>query len=98
MLFGAGIVLMTGRAEARQGRSVALHYRRMGVLLVFGLLHAYLLWYGDILYSYALCGMVAYLFRRFRPWLLFVLGLAAIAIPSAASFLFGWSIQFWSLE
>mgnify|MGYP001603217225 FL=1 len=42
--------------------------------------------------------MVAYLFRRFRPWLLFVLGLAAIAIPTAASFLFGWSIQFWSLE
>jgi uncharacterized protein len=98
MLFGAGILLMTERAESRLGRSAALHYRRMGVLLVFGLLHAYLLWYGDILYSYALCGMVAYLFRRFREWLLIVLGLAAIAIPSAASLLFGWSIQFWSPE
>lgn len=30
MLFGAGIVLMTGRAEARLGQSAALHYRRMG--------------------------------------------------------------------
>ena len=34
-------------------------------LAVFGLLHAYLLWYGDVLFSYAICGLVAFpLWRR----------------------------------
>ncbi len=50
MLFGAGILVMTSRAEARTGRSAVLHYRRMGWLILFGVLHAHLLWYGDILY------------------------------------------------
>src|SRR5262249_11213765 len=62
MLFGAGIVLLTSRQEASVGRSAAVHYRRMAILLVFGLIHSYLIWYGDILVAYALCGMVAYLF------------------------------------
>jgi len=87
MLFGAGIVLMTSRAEARQGRSAALHYRRMGALWVIGMLHAYLLWYGDILYSYAMCGLLVYLFRNFRPRWLMTLGLISITIPAILSLL-----------
>src|SRR5262249_51584216 len=52
MLFGAGMVLMAGRYEAAGRRPLALHLRRMAVLLLFGLAHAYLLWVGDILYTY----------------------------------------------
>ncbi len=37
MLFGAGLVLMTGRMESRGGPSAVLFYRRSGVLLLFGL-------------------------------------------------------------
>jgi uncharacterized protein len=67
MLFGAGIVLMWQRAEI-SGRSPArLHYRRMAWMILFGLLHAHLLWEGDILYTYGMCGLVLYLFRRNRP-------------------------------
>src|SRR5688500_4874542 len=33
MLFGAGIVLMSGRAEAAGANAARLHYRRMGWLL-----------------------------------------------------------------
>src|SRR5437868_8306788 len=82
MLFGAGIVLMTSRQEKATGKSAVVHYRRMGALALFGLVHAYVLWYGDILFSYAACGLLVYLFRRFRPWILYLLGGIAIALPS----------------
>src|SRR5947209_5466424 len=49
MLFGAGIVLQTGRQEAATGRSAAVHYRRMSLLFVMGVLHGLLLWQGDVL-------------------------------------------------
>src|SRR6516164_9059923 len=44
LLFGAGIVLMSTRAAEHHVSAAAFHYRRMFWLLVFGLLHAYLLW------------------------------------------------------
>src|SRR5712671_5829811 len=47
MLFGAGIVLIWQKAESSGARPARLHYRRVGWMIVFGLLHAYLLWYGD---------------------------------------------------
>jgi uncharacterized protein len=89
MLFGAGIVLMTSRQKKATGKSAAVHYRRMGALALFGLLHAYLLWYGDILFSYAACGLLVYLFRRLRPWLLYLLGGIAIALPALLMLLGG---------
>jgi hypothetical protein len=47
MLFGAGIVLMTSHVEAAGRRPARLHYRRMGWLILFGLLHGFVLWSGD---------------------------------------------------
>lgn len=82
MLFGAGILLMTGRVEAAGRSSMALHYRRMGWLILFGIAHSYLLWYGDILFSYGMCGLVVYLCRKLRPRTLLILGLATIAVGS----------------
>src|SRR5258706_76813 len=65
-LFGASLLLVVERAEA-SGRNPALvHYSRMFWLLVFGLLHFYLIWWGDILSLYAPIGMIAFLFRRFE--------------------------------
>jgi uncharacterized protein len=64
-LFGASLLLVVERAEA-SGRNPALvHYSRMFWLLVFGLVHFYLIWWGDILSLYAPIGMIAFLFRRF---------------------------------
>src|SRR5262245_18669431 len=51
MLFGAGVVLLTRRAEERDDlRPRGVYYRRTLWLIVFGLLHAYFIWIGDILY------------------------------------------------
>ena len=97
LLFGAGIVLMTGRAEARgDGRRV--HYRRMRWLLVIGLLHGYLLWWGDILFHYAVCGMLVYPLRRQSPGRLIAIGLVLLVAASAFWCLVGLSFPYWPEE
>src|SRR5271170_4787578 len=82
MLFGAGIFLMTSRIEASGQRSRPIHYRRMGWLALFGCLHGYLLWTGDILFTYALGGIFAYLSRKWRPRTLIISGLLFTAVSS----------------
>ena len=97
MLFGASIVLMAERAEAR-GDAHRVHYRRMGWLLVIGLLHAHLLWSGDILFLYAVCGMLVYPLRRQPPGRLIALGVAMLAIASAYSVWMGLTLPYWPEE
>jgi len=67
MLFGAGIVLMAERAAARGAKFGRIFYRRQFWLLVLGLAHAYFIWFGDILFFYAVVGMLMYLFRNLSP-------------------------------
>jgi uncharacterized protein len=97
MLFGAGLVLLTDRAEARGGSPAKFFYRRAAILLVFGLLHAYLLWEGDILFDYALCGMLVYPFRKKSPRTLFLLGVLVLVpgllIGQGLSIFMGYSRQ-----
>ncbi len=81
MLFGAGLVLMTGRAEARGAKPARIYYRRQFWLVVIGALHAYLIWFGDILFMYAFIGMVAYLFRKRTPRTLIII--ACVLLPLA---------------
>ncbi len=95
MLFGAGIVLIGERAEARARSAAWLHYRRMFWLAVFGALHAYLLWYGDILLLYAMCGAVVVALRRRRPRTQLVLGLCMLAVSSAIFLAAQFSMPYW---
>lgn len=81
MLFGAGIILMTDRLAKKSNSSRWIHFRRMFWLLLFGLAHAHLIWYGDILYTYALCGVLVYFLRRLSPKYLLAIGTAAILVP-----------------
>lgn len=67
LLFGASMLLVIQRAEARGNHAGSVHFRRMAWLLVLGLIHFYLIWHGDILTSYALVGMAAFLFRGMPP-------------------------------
>jgi uncharacterized protein len=95
MLFGAGIFLMTSRVEAAGIPPARLHYRRMAWLIVFGLLHSYLLWSGDILFDYGMCGLILYPLRNCRVKTLLVIGLLFVTISSAAMIAAGRSAAHW---
>ena len=62
MLFGAGIMLMAQRAQNNHISATWLHYKRMFWLLLFGIIHAIFIWYGDILVTYAIAGFWTFFF------------------------------------
>ena len=73
MLFGASMLLVIERAEAADEPGWSVHFRRMGVLALFGLFHYWVIWFGDILFVYAITGMTAFFLRNARPqFLIFV--------------------------
>jgi len=91
MLSGAGIVLFLSRSGGTSLAVTDAYFRRLLWLLLFGLIHAYLLlWYGEILYPYALLGMFAYSFRNLAPGrlvlcaLVLSLGLTALNVKDYA--------------
>ncbi len=66
MLFGASMVLIAERAAKSGCDPLHVHLARMATLLIIGLGHAYLIWSGDILTLYALCGTIAFAVCRWR--------------------------------
>ena len=82
MLFGAGIVLFSDRAAAKQARPVRLAMWRNALLLLIGFLHS-LLWDGDVLIVYAACAPVLIALRRVQPRVLLTVG-TGLVLWSAA--------------
>src|SRR5262252_4679324 len=85
MLFGAGVILLTSRLEKRGDAAISgdIFARRNMWLTLFGILHAYFLWWGDILYFY---GMTALLFlypcRKLRARTLLIAGVAVVLLTA----------------
>jgi uncharacterized protein len=92
MLFGAGIVLFCERAAVSGKSEAAYHYRRNGWLMMFGLMHGYLLWHGDILFLYALCAFLLFPLRNRSARSLFKLGIIFLAVSSILYLLTGFSL------
>lgn len=96
LLFGIGFALQKNRLE-RRGGAVGfrrLYLRRLSLLLAIGLVHLCLIWEGDILTVYALCGFVLLALRDWSSQKLLRLGVALIALPIPIYALFwlaGWS-------
>ncbi len=94
MLFGAGLILMTARSESKAGATplADIYYRRNIWLIVFGLIHGYiLLWPGDILYGYGLCALFLFTFRNTTAKRLIMASLCAFAILVFVS-LYDWRV------
>ncbi|MCK4549564.1 MAG: DUF418 domain-containing protein, partial [Candidatus Krumholzibacteria bacterium] len=72
MLFGAGLVLMYERFIPTGISFKRFWYRRILWLMLIGAVHGYLLWVGDILFLYSICGLFLYLFRKKSVKKLFV--------------------------
>ena len=89
MMFGAGIVLMSQHRDAAGRPVIGVHYRRMILLLLFGFVHAYCIWYGDILVAYAICGMFVVWMRHWPARRLAVVGALLIVFGSLAHGLTG---------
>jgi uncharacterized protein len=63
-LFAIGFTIQLARLEQRQpGSFTAIYVRRVLLLLLFGLIHACLIWAGDVLHIYALFGLLLLLIR-----------------------------------
>jgi uncharacterized protein len=67
MLYGAGLIMLMNRAAARSVAFGPVFLRRSAWLVVIGLLHGYFIWFGDILFHYALMGMIVFLLRKATP-------------------------------
>lgn len=85
LLFGMGFSIQLANAEGR----LKTFYRRMTVLLLIGLGHLCLLWSGDILMLYALCGMVLPLFRKLPTRRILYWAGAFLLLPVALDAVFG---------
>ncbi len=77
-LFGASTLLVIEKAEAAGLSAARIHYARMFWLLVFGLIHFYFIWFGDILAPYALVGLLLFFFRNLGPRALIVWGVILV--------------------
>ena len=87
ILFGAGVVLFTRNAEIKGKRAGVLHFKRMFWLLLFGFVHAYFIWSGDILVPYAICGCFIFFFRKKSIRTLLVMSTLLFIIPLTFNFM-----------
>lgn len=90
MLVGASILMMAGGSGDRPVPAWRTHALRMTALLLLGLTHAYLLWYGDMLVALALCGAVVFFARGLSPRSLLILGGLVFAAASVLSVVLTW--------
>ncbi|MGP4073460.1 DUF418 domain-containing protein [Piscibacillus sp. B03] len=78
LLFGIGIYMMYVRLKEKEVDAITILRRRMIILAGLGLIHGLFIWYGDILLTYGVIGLVSLLFlnrtnRSLLKWALSLL-------------------------
>lgn len=92
MLFGAGVILLTERAERRGSANIAdVFLRRNMWLTLFGVLHFYFIWFGDILYFYGLTALLfLYPCRKLRGKTLAITGGLVLLLGVGTDAYYSW--------
>lgn len=81
LLFGVGFSIIIIRNEQKGINPLRIFYRRLFVLMLFGVAHTLLLWEGDILFLYAIIGMALPLFRKLSNKSLLAMAVAMVLSP-----------------
>ena len=81
-LFGLGAAIQMERADCRGAPFSGRYCRRLLVLLAIGITHALLIWDGDILVTYAVCGFLLLPFRKRQPKTVLIWSLVCLLIPA----------------
>ena len=89
LLFGMGFAVMSQRAAAADRPFAGIYWRRGLVLLAIGLLHALLIWSGDILVTYALMSFLLLAFRDVSGRVLVMVAVVAFLAPLGLMMAFG---------
>jgi uncharacterized protein len=84
-LFGVGMTIQLGRAEARGGKIAPMYLRRLAVLFLIGAAHAILIWSGDVLHIYAVLGLLLLAVRRASDKTIFAIIALCLVAPVARS-------------
>ncbi|PYZ94620.1 hypothetical protein CR194_03560 [Salipaludibacillus keqinensis] len=82
-LFGLGFIIFLERATEKVTSPRKLFLKRLFFLLIIGLIHAFGLWYGDILIIYAITGLFLLLFYKRKPKTVLIWAFLLIIIPAA---------------
>lgn len=82
MLFGYGLAMQFLKSTANGGPFAKFAVRRLTILLIIGCIHAFLIWAGDILITYALAGFVLILMIRLKPIWLLLISIFLFLIPN----------------
>lgn len=83
LLFGVGMYILLDRLNKKSAgiEAANIYFRRLMWLLIFGLIHCYLLlWTGEILYNYALMGFLVFNFKNLAPKKLILIALLLFCI------------------
>ena len=86
LLFGVGMFVLLDRLEKKGAclSAADIYFRRLLWLLLFGLIHGYLLlWTGEILYNYAVMGFIVFAFRNMAPRKLVIVAAVLFSIGAA---------------
>ncbi|MEQ8906946.1 DUF418 domain-containing protein [Ekhidna sp.] len=87
LLFGTGFYIFLERMESKKLgiKGMDIYSRRLLWLFVIGVIHAYFIWDGDVLYHYAICGFLLFPFRSFKnvTLVLVVLFFASLLLSNA---------------
>ena len=94
MLFGARLLLLSAHGTAG-GDVLRLHHRRMALLGGIGLVHACVFWYGDMLVSFALCGVLVFGLRGLPARRLLAGGALVLGLASVIALGVGASMGWW---
>ena len=66
-LFGLGFYMFYERAKMRSTKPTRLFSKRLFILLIIGLVHMFFIWFGDVLFTYAVLGFLLPLFFNRKP-------------------------------